>query len=75
MSVIHLENMLLVAKAGAMVVPPVPAFYPRPRDVGELVDQTVGRMLDHFPVEHSLAFRWGQRRLPPEGLRPPNEDG
>jgi 4-hydroxy-3-polyprenylbenzoate decarboxylase len=63
LSVIHLENMLRVAQAGALVMPPLPAFYARPRTLDELVDHTVGRVLDHFGVEHDLVRRWGEQRL------------
>lgn len=59
LSVIHLENMLRVARAGAVVSPPVPAFYARPRSIEEMVDHTVGRLLDHFGVEKGLVRRWG----------------
>ncbi len=62
LSVIHLENMLRVARAGAMVVPPVPAFYARPRSLEEMVDHTVGRVLDHFDVEVDMVRRWGEQR-------------
>jgi 4-hydroxy-3-polyprenylbenzoate decarboxylase len=62
LSVIHLENMLRVAKAGAIVMPPVPAFYARPKSLDEMVDHTVGRMMDHFAVDHELVRRWGERR-------------
>jgi polyprenyl P-hydroxybenzoate/phenylacrylic acid decarboxylase-like protein len=62
LSVIHLENMLRVAQAGALVMPPLPAFYARPRTLEELVDHTVGRVLDHFGVEHDLVRRWGEQR-------------
>jgi 4-hydroxy-3-polyprenylbenzoate decarboxylase len=62
LSVIHLENMLAVARAGALVMPPVPAFYARPRTLDEMVDHTIGRVLDHFEVEHELVRRWGERR-------------
>ncbi len=62
LSVIHLENMLKVARAGVLVVPPVPAFYARPRTVQELVDHTVGRLLDHFGVPNDLVRRWGEPR-------------
>lgn len=62
LSVIHLENMLKAARAGAMIVPPVPAFYAHPRSIEEMVDHTVGRLLDHFAVEHDLVRRWGGRR-------------
>lgn len=58
LSVIHLENMLRVSRAGAVVVPPVPAFYARPRSLDEMVDHTVGRLLDHFGIERGLVRRW-----------------
>jgi flavin prenyltransferase len=64
LSVIHLENMLRVARAGALVAPPVPAFYARPRTIEEMVDHTVGRVLDQFRVEHDLVRRWGDKRGP-----------
>jgi 4-hydroxy-3-polyprenylbenzoate decarboxylase len=57
--VIHLENLLKVARAGAIVMPPVPAFYARLESLDDLVDHTVGRVLDLFGVEHSLVRRWG----------------
>lgn len=59
LNVIHLENMLTLARAGAVIVPPVPAFYAKPRDLDEMVDHTVGRLLDLFGVEHALIRRWG----------------
>ncbi|MGH3094947.1 MAG: UbiX family flavin prenyltransferase [Streptosporangiales bacterium] len=62
LSVIHLENMLTVARAGAVIAPPAPAFYANPASVEEMVDQTVGRVLDQFDIEHSLLHRWGERR-------------
>lgn len=62
LSVIHLENMLRVARAGALVMPPVPAFYAKPKTLNDMVDHTVGRMLDHFDVGHELVRRWGERR-------------
>ncbi len=62
LSVIHLENMLTVARAGAIVMPPVPAFYARPKGLDEMVDHTVGRMLDHVDVPHDLVRRWGEKR-------------
>lgn len=62
LSVIHLENMLRVAKAGAVVAPPVPAFYAKLRSLDDMVDHTVGRALDQLGVEHERIRRWGQRR-------------
>jgi flavin prenyltransferase len=75
LSVIHLENMLRAARAGAMIVPPVPAFYARPRTLEEMVDHTVGRVLDQFGLDLSLVRRWGEKRTsrlsqPPEGGKP-----
>ncbi len=61
LSVIHLENMLRVARAGAIVSPPVPAFYARPRSLDEMVDHTIGRLLDHFGVERGMVRRWEGR--------------
>jgi flavin prenyltransferase len=57
---IHLRNMLSVTEAGAIILPPVPAFYLKPRTVGELVHHTVARMLDLFDLDAALA-RWGER--------------
>lgn len=62
LSVIHLENMLRLARMGVVIMPPVPAFYARPRSLDEMVDHTVGRALDHFGIELNLVRRWGDRR-------------
>jgi len=66
LSIIHLENMLRAARAGAIVSPPVPAFYARPRSIEEMVDHTVGRLLDHFGVERGLVRRWRGSSRPTE---------
>lgn len=60
LSAIHLENMLRLARMGVVVLPPVPAFYTRPRSVADIVDHTVGKCLDQFGIEHSLYRRWGE---------------
>jgi 4-hydroxy-3-polyprenylbenzoate decarboxylase len=62
LSVIHLDNMLRVAKAGGIVAPPVPAFYARPASLDDMIDHTVGRALDQLGVSHELVRRWGERR-------------
>ena len=62
LSAIHLENMLRLARLGVVILPPVPAFYARPRRVSDIVDHTVGKCLDQFGVDHSLYRRWGERR-------------
>jgi flavin prenyltransferase len=71
LSVIHLENMLRVAKAGAVVAPPAPAFYAKLHSLDEMVDHTVGRALDQLGVEHERIRRWGERRVV---LRPVRSD-
>jgi 4-hydroxy-3-polyprenylbenzoate decarboxylase len=70
LSVIHLENMLRVAKAGAVVAPPVPAFYAKLDSLDEMVDHTVGRALDQLGVEHERIRRWGERRAALRAVRP-----
>ena len=62
LSAIHLDNMLRVAKAGAVVAPPVPAFYAKLRTLDDMVDHTVGRALDLLGLEHGGIRRWGERR-------------
>ena len=58
-STIHLENMLRLTRAGAIVLPASPGFYHRPKELGELVDFVVARVLDHLGVTHSIGRRWG----------------
>ncbi len=57
-SAIHLENMLTLTRAGALVLPASPAFYHGARSIGDLVDFVVARVLDHLGVEHALVRRW-----------------
>ena len=57
----HLESMLKVTEMGAVILPPVPAFYHGPRSIEDLIDQTVGKVLDLFGIEHDLFTRWGMR--------------
>jgi 4-hydroxy-3-polyprenylbenzoate decarboxylase len=58
-STIHLENMLRLTRAGAVVLPGSPGFYHRPTSIDELVDFVVARVLDHLGVEHAIGRRWG----------------
>lgn len=58
LSVIHLQNMLTLARAGAILLPAMPGFYHRPQSVQDLVDFVVGKVLDRLSVEHSLLPRW-----------------
>lgn len=59
LSAIHLENMLKLTRAGAIILPADPGFYHHPQTVQDLVDFVVARVLDHVGVEHDLMPRWG----------------
>jgi len=59
LSLIHLENLTQVTRAGAIVLPAMPSFYTKPRSIDDLVDTVVARTLDHLGVTHSLGRRWG----------------
>jgi 4-hydroxy-3-polyprenylbenzoate decarboxylase len=63
LSSIHLENMLKLAHAGAVILPPAPGFYDRPSSVADLVDFVVARVLDQLGVPHTLGPRWGEDRI------------
>lgn len=58
-STIHLENMLRLAQAGAVIMPPNPAFYTLPESIDDLVDFVVARVLDQLNVSHKLMPAWG----------------
>lgn len=58
-STIHLENMLRLANAGAVIMPPNPAFYQRPNTIDELIDFVVARVMDQLEVPQTLMPRWG----------------
>ncbi len=58
LSDIHLENMLKLSRMGAVMMPPVPAFYSHPRSVDDIVEHTVGRMLDQFDLDMPGGTRW-----------------
>lgn len=59
-STLHLENMLRLSRAGAVILPPNPGFYHHPETVQDVVDFVVARILDHLAVPHSLMRRWGE---------------
>ena len=59
-SAIHLENMLRLARAGAVILPPNPGLYHHPESVSDLVDFVVARILDRIGVAHRLMARWGE---------------
>jgi 4-hydroxy-3-polyprenylbenzoate decarboxylase len=64
LSLIHLENMAAVTRAGAVVMPAMPGFYGLPRSVDDLVDFMVAKALDHLGVPNRLMVRWGEERDP-----------
>jgi flavin prenyltransferase len=75
LSDIHLENMLKLSRMGAVIAPPVPAFYTRPKTLDDVVDHTVARLLDLFGI-HLDGARWsgdmqGRPAAPAKGRRRP----
>jgi 4-hydroxy-3-polyprenylbenzoate decarboxylase len=54
----HLRSMAQLAEMGAIIAPPLPAFYPRPKNLDEIVNHSVGRALDLFGIESALVRRW-----------------
>ncbi|MBX3481538.1 MAG: UbiX family flavin prenyltransferase [Caulobacter sp.] len=56
----HLRTMASLAEMGAVIAPPLPAFYARPQSIGEMIDQSVGRALDAFGLDWAPVKRWGE---------------
>jgi 4-hydroxy-3-polyprenylbenzoate decarboxylase len=54
----HLRNMARLAEMGAVILPPVPAFYHKPKTIQDIVDHTVGKLLDVFEIKHELYKKW-----------------
>jgi 4-hydroxy-3-polyprenylbenzoate decarboxylase len=54
----HLRNMVRLCEMGAIIMPPAPAFYCKPQTIQDIVDHTVGKILDLYGIEHSLFQRW-----------------
>jgi 4-hydroxy-3-polyprenylbenzoate decarboxylase len=59
LSVVHLENLTQLARAGALVLPAMPSFYGKPKTLDDAIVTVVGRLLDHLGVAHDLVRRWG----------------
>ena len=57
-SAIHLENMLKLARLGVVICPPIPSYYIKPKNVEELIEYTIGRILDQIGIESNIK-RWG----------------
>ena len=63
----HLRQMLALAEIGGVILPPMPAFYHRPKTIDDIVNHTVGRILDRFGIPHTLVREWtgtGRAREP-----------
>ncbi|MBO0740221.1 MAG: UbiX family flavin prenyltransferase, partial [Hyphomicrobiaceae bacterium] len=58
----HLRSMAAVTEMGAIVMPPVPAFYSEPKTIDDIVNHTVGRALDLFGLDTGLLVRWGEAK-------------
>lgn len=61
LSVVHLDNLAQLARAGALVLPAMPSFYGKPATLDDAIDTVVGRILDHLGLDHALLRRWGAR--------------
>lgn len=59
----HIELMLQASRMGAILLPPVPAFYFHPKTIDDLINHTVGKVLDLFGIDHHLFHRWGSNRV------------
>jgi flavin prenyltransferase len=66
LSLIHLENMVKVKQAGAVVMPASPGFYNKPKTIDDLVDNVVGRILDQLGIDNDVYQRWGEKRKKPD---------
>ncbi len=65
----HLRTMGLLAEMGAVIAPPVPAFYAKPQTIEDMIDHTIGRVLDQFGLETGKFKRWGEEPEAPRRLR------
>jgi 4-hydroxy-3-polyprenylbenzoate decarboxylase len=62
----HLRLMTMAAEMGAHLLPPVPSFYHQPRTIGDIIDQTIGKVFDYIGIEHELFKRWGESQENPK---------
>jgi 4-hydroxy-3-polyprenylbenzoate decarboxylase len=67
LSLIHLENMTRLTRAGATLMPAAPGFYHRPKSIEDLVDFMAARILDHLGVQHAIGARWKSGERPADG--------
>lgn len=62
----HLRLMMQAADLGAHILPPFPSFYHQPKTIDDIINQTIGKILDYLGIEHSLFSRWGEEAIPPD---------
>jgi 4-hydroxy-3-polyprenylbenzoate decarboxylase len=73
LSIVHLENMLRMARLGAVVLPAMPGWYHAPRTLDDLIEHLVGKILDRLGIEHRVGRRWAGLAEPVEaGIEPPS---
>jgi polyprenyl P-hydroxybenzoate/phenylacrylic acid decarboxylase-like protein len=73
LNLIHLQNLTNLAMAGALILPPIPGFYAKPRTIEDIVNHTVGKILDQLAIEHSLFRRWPPQSSPENPEDPPRQ--
>jgi len=66
----HLALMARAADMGAHILPPVPSFYHRPKSIQDIIDQTIGKILDYMGIRHDLFQRWGEDADTGQRIRP-----
>lgn len=71
----HLRLMTLAAEMGAHIVPPVPAFYHHPKTIDDIINQSVGKVLDYIGIEHDLFKRWDNTELEKLSKEPVSDSG
>lgn len=64
----HLRLMIQAADMGAHILPPIPSFYHQPKTIDDIINQTIGKILDYLGIEHNLFSRWGEE-APPSDLQ------
>ena len=57
----HIENMRKVTEKGGIILPPIPAFYYHPKTIDDLINHSLGKVLDLFGIKHGLFARWGEK--------------